>query len=183
MSSDQVRDKWKAIVKECGIEKGLSIRGGLIHDISSTEECVREEYNPDITFPLSDAEDDSLQIDENLSTPKPPKMQQTKQHQSQIVGFGKREKLDEWDVLIGSNMMGTNEVFIPADEKPSKGGSTAKKRGRPPGSMSGKSKTPGPRFHFTIRTLTLTSLDKPKGHIFSPVEEDKTRMQTAVKLL
>ncbi|KAK7268031.1 hypothetical protein RIF29_20714 [Crotalaria pallida] len=170
MSSDQVRDKGKGkgIANETGIEKGLARKGGLIHDISSTDERVGEEYNPDILFPLSDADDVSLEINEKLSTPKPPKMQLTKQHQAQTLGIGKCEKLDEWNDVFGSNMMGINEVFLPDDITPIKGGSTTKNRGRPPGSASGKYKTPRPRFNSAIRTPSLASLEKPKGHIFPP---------------
>ncbi|KAK7243206.1 hypothetical protein RIF29_37996 [Crotalaria pallida] len=172
MSSDQVRDKGKGkgkgIANEIGIEKGLARKGGLIHDISITDERVGEEYNPDTLFPLSDADDVSLEINEKLSTPKPRKLQLTKQHQAQTLGIGKSEKIDDWNDVFGYNMMGINEVFLPDDITPIKGGSTTKKRGRPPGSASGKSKTPRPRFKSPIRTPSLASLDKPKGHIFPP---------------
>ncbi|KAK7267546.1 hypothetical protein RIF29_20222 [Crotalaria pallida] len=163
MSSDKLRDKGKAIAKECGVENGLTKRIGLIQDISSTEERMGEEHNPGLLFPLSDAEDDFLQIDENMSTPKPSKIRQTKQHHRlETVRIGKFEKSEDWNDLVGSNMMGTNESFIPAEETPIRGGSTAKKRGRPSGSSSGKSKTPRGR----LNSFPFASLDKPKGHIF-----------------
>ncbi|KAK7272893.1 hypothetical protein RIF29_13935 [Crotalaria pallida] len=156
------RDKGKQIDNDCTINQRKN--GVLIHEISSNEEHVGDEYNHDIMFTVSDAEEDNLIIDESLLTPKPQKMQKT---QFTAAELGKVQKTEQWDDLFGCNMMGTNDMYNPTEETPTKGASAAKKRGCPSGSMSGKPKAPKSRLSSSYtRTSTLATLDKPKGHVF-----------------
>ncbi|KAK7287328.1 hypothetical protein RIF29_00568 [Crotalaria pallida] len=78
------RDKGKQIDNDCTVKQRK--KGVLIHEISSNEEHVGDEYNPDIMFTFSDAEEDNVIIDESLSTLKPQKMQET---QFTAAKFGK----------------------------------------------------------------------------------------------
>ncbi|KAK7260547.1 hypothetical protein RIF29_26689 [Crotalaria pallida] len=158
------KDKGKQIDNDCTLNERK--KGVLIHEISNKLEHVGDEYNPDITFTLSDAEEDNVIIDESLSTPRPEKMQKT---QFTAAELGKVQKTEQWDDLFGCNMLGSNDMYNPTEETPKKGVSAAKKRGRPSGSTSGKPKAPKSRLNSSYtRTSTLATLDKPKGHVFPP---------------